>query len=72
MEENSTTNHQLVFRGKGTAYFEIQLANWVLTFITLGFYYPWAKATNRAPSETIYPAATPGSEEKAATAAVTG
>ncbi|KAA5542467.1 YjgN family protein [Adhaeribacter rhizoryzae] len=46
MEENSTTSHQLVFRGKGTAYFEIQLANWVLTFISLGFYYPWAKANS--------------------------
>ena len=46
MEENSTPSGQLQFRGKGTAFFEIQLANWVLTFITLGFYYPWAKANS--------------------------
>ncbi|GEO03177.1 hypothetical protein AAE02nite_08410 [Adhaeribacter aerolatus] len=48
MEENSTTtqSYPFVFHGKGTAYFEIQLANWVLTFISLGFYYPWAKANS--------------------------
>jgi uncharacterized membrane protein YjgN (DUF898 family) len=42
--ENFTPANELAFRGKGSAYFEIQLANWVLTFITFGFYYPWAKA----------------------------
>ncbi len=46
MEENSTPSHRFEFRGKGSAYFEIQLANWVLTFISLGFYYPWAKANS--------------------------
>jgi NCS1 family nucleobase:cation symporter-1 len=24
--------------------------------VTLAVYYPWAKATNRAPAESIYPA----------------
>lgn len=33
------------FRGKTGGYFELQLANWVLTVITLGVYYPWAKAS---------------------------
>jgi uncharacterized membrane protein YjgN (DUF898 family) len=47
MTENSTSSSgPLLFRGKGTSFFEIQLANWVLTFITLGFYYPWAKANS--------------------------
>lgn len=25
------------------------------TIVTMVIYYPWAKATNRAPAETIYP-----------------
>ena len=32
------------FKGKGSELFGIQLPNWVLTIITLGLYYPWAKA----------------------------
>jgi uncharacterized membrane protein YjgN (DUF898 family) len=32
------------FKGKGSELFGIQLPNWVLTVITLGLYYPWAKA----------------------------
>src|SRR5688572_33393203 len=31
------------FTGSGTEYFVIQLVNGLLTFITLGFYYPWAR-----------------------------
>lgn len=31
------------FKGKGSELFGIQLPNWVLTIISLGFYYPWAK-----------------------------
>jgi len=32
------------FHGKGTDFFVIQIVNLFLTVITLGFYYPWAKA----------------------------
>ncbi|MBK0404622.1 DUF898 domain-containing protein [Adhaeribacter sp. BT258] len=32
------------FKGKGSELFGIQLPNWVLTVVTLGIYYPWAKA----------------------------
>src|SRR5688572_32680873 len=32
------------FKGKGSELFGIQLPNWVLTVITFGIYYPWAKA----------------------------
>ncbi|AMM50097.1 hypothetical protein TH61_01385 [Rufibacter sp. DG15C] len=40
----SEKNIDLEFKGKGSQLFEIQLANWVLTALTLGLYYPWAKA----------------------------
>lgn len=35
---------QLEFKGKGSEYFGIVVVNWLLTLVTLGFYYPWAKA----------------------------
>ena len=53
MEENTTiaentqpsvTNYSLNFHGKGGEYFSIVIVNWLLTVITLGLYYPWAKA----------------------------
>jgi uncharacterized membrane protein YjgN (DUF898 family) len=34
----------LRFHGKGFEYFKILLVNWILCIITLGLYYPWAKA----------------------------
>lgn len=34
----------LSFTGKGSTYFGIVIVNWLLTVITLGIYYPWAKA----------------------------
>lgn len=34
----------LEFKGKGSELFGIQLPNWILTIITFGLYYPWAKA----------------------------
>ncbi|CCG52048.1 Probable transmembrane protein of unknown function [Flavobacterium indicum GPTSA100-9 = DSM 17447] len=45
MEQNTTTNknYSLDFQGKGETYFGIIIINWLLTIITLGFYYPWAK-----------------------------
>jgi len=37
-------NYTLSFNGKGSTYFGIVIVNWLLTAITLGIYYPWAKA----------------------------
>ena len=37
-------NYRLAFFGKGTDYFSIMIVNWLLTLITLGIYYPWARA----------------------------
>lgn len=37
-------NYQLSFVGKGFDFFKIQLVNIILTALTLGLYYPWAKA----------------------------
>lgn len=46
MEEIVPTrmNYKLDFKGKGEAFFGIVIVNWLLTIITLGIYYPWAKA----------------------------
>lgn len=37
----------LSFEGKGFEYFKIWIVNILLTIITLGLYYPWAKVRNR-------------------------
>lgn len=37
-------NYKLNFHGKGSDFFGIIIVNWLLTIITLGIYYPWAKA----------------------------
>lgn len=37
-------NYQLEFFGKGSEYFSIMIVNWLLTLVTLGIYYPWARA----------------------------
>lgn len=37
-------NYQLSYTGKGSQFFSIIIVNWLLTLITLGLYYPWAKA----------------------------
>jgi uncharacterized membrane protein YjgN (DUF898 family) len=34
----------LEFFGKGSEYFSIMIVNWLLTLVTLGLYYPWARA----------------------------
>jgi uncharacterized membrane protein YjgN (DUF898 family) len=38
-----TRTYKLGFVGKGSTFFGIWIKNWLLTIITLGFYYPWAK-----------------------------
>lgn len=37
-------NYRLEFLGKGSEYFSIVIVNWLLTLVTLGLYYPWARA----------------------------
>ncbi len=37
-------NYQLSYKGNGLDYFRIMLVNFILTIITFGLYYPWAKA----------------------------
>ena len=46
MDEITSTrqNYRLEYHGKGAEFFGIVIVNWLLTVVTLGFYYPWAKA----------------------------
>jgi uncharacterized membrane protein YjgN (DUF898 family) len=37
-------NYQLAYKGNGLDYFRIMVVNFILTMITFGLYYPWAKA----------------------------
>ncbi|MEN9743390.1 MAG: hypothetical protein RLZZ65_1195 [Bacteroidota bacterium] len=37
-------DYQFAFKGEGSAYFGILIVNWILTVLTFGFYYPWARA----------------------------
>lgn len=41
---SKTQNYKLGFLGNGGDFFGILIINWLLTIVTLGFYYPWAKA----------------------------
>ena len=41
---NEQKNYQLKFEGNGGEYFGILIINWLLTLVTLGIYYPWARA----------------------------
>lgn len=41
---NQTQNYHFDFFGKGSDYFAIMIVNWLLTLVTLGLYYPWARA----------------------------
>jgi len=43
-EISDVKNYKLSFHGNGGTFFGIVIVNWLLTVITLGFYYPWAKA----------------------------
>ncbi len=44
LQAQTNESYQLEFKGDGTEFFGILLANWILTILTLGFYYPWARA----------------------------
>lgn len=46
MEDTITNSksYRLSFHGNGSEYFGIVVVNWLLTMLTLGIYYPWAKA----------------------------
>ena len=44
MENTTRKKHKLDYHGNGKDYFGIIIINWLLTIVTLGFYYPWAKA----------------------------
>jgi uncharacterized membrane protein YjgN (DUF898 family) len=39
-----TANYQLSFFGKGGDFFKIKIVNIIFSIVTLGLYYPWAKA----------------------------
>ncbi|WP_207428076.1 YjgN family protein [Pedobacter sp. SYSU D00535] len=45
METQETPVKQLAFLGNGSKLFSIYIVNLLLTAVTLGFYYPWAKAS---------------------------
>jgi len=42
-DQAKTYNTQVAFKGEGSELFGILILNYILTFITLGLYYPWAK-----------------------------
>ncbi len=42
--DSTRQNYKLGFHGKGSEFFSIIIVNWLLTIVTLGLYYPWAKA----------------------------
>lgn len=44
LQTNDTQIFELEFKGQGAEFFGILLVNWILTALTLGFYYPWARA----------------------------
>lgn len=46
-DENPTNEYYLSFFGEGSRYVGIVIVNVVLTILTLGLYYPWAKAKIR-------------------------
>jgi uncharacterized membrane protein YjgN (DUF898 family) len=42
--ENTPKEHQLTFHGEGSQYFGVWIVNIILTAVTFGLYYPWARA----------------------------
>jgi uncharacterized membrane protein YjgN (DUF898 family) len=45
--DDAGSNKRFEFKGEGGEYFGIWIVNMLLTAITLGFYYPWAKTKER-------------------------
>jgi uncharacterized membrane protein YjgN (DUF898 family) len=43
--QNNQTKNKINFTGKGSEFFGIWILNAFLTFLTIGLYYPWAKAS---------------------------
>lgn len=43
---NSNKRYSLAFHGKGWDYFKVIIVNYILTILTFGLYYPWAKAAD--------------------------
>ncbi len=41
---SAAQTYRFEFLGKGSEYFSIMIVNWFLTGMTLGLYYPWARA----------------------------
>lgn len=44
LEDRQPSRYHLEFWGKGNEYFSIMIVNWLLTLLTVGLYYPWARA----------------------------
>lgn len=47
MDTSTNSNfqiHQVEFKGDGFEYFKIMIVNWLFTVLTVGLYYPWARA----------------------------
>lgn len=44
IELSKAKSYALGFQGKGSDFFGVIMVNWLLTIVTLGIYYPWAKA----------------------------
>ena len=44
IENHNKQNYHLEFLGNGKEWFKIIIINWLLTVLTLGIYYPWARA----------------------------
>ena len=64
---------QALYTGPVTKWLGGADISWIVgILVTMAVYYPWAKATNRAPAATIYPAPTSNSAENAATAGAHG
>ncbi len=47
MENEVAGYGEFEFFGEGSKYFGIVVVNLLLTFLTLGLYYPWAKERSR-------------------------
>ena len=43
MTDTKDLQYKLNFSGAGSEFFSIMIVNWLLTIVTLGIYYPWAR-----------------------------